>query len=233
MSSPFKRRTGPIDEADSPATIDAHVVTPGPRPRLQGYDVEGDLAVHYGLVESVILSLTGELPEAWQTRATEVALTFFAPTLVSEAPAHAAVLSRICGGRSSASFSVGAVTLAEQTHALIERSHELLDWLESCEGSPPVVCVAASDEDRESVDRLRAALAARDVELPVLDHDLSREPALLAVLHSAGLREPAHLEVLIMTSRFPCVIAEALAWSPRAFRAYPMDLPRFRYKGER
>jgi len=222
--------TGPIDEARSPEVLDGHVVTPGPRPRLQGYDVEEDLAVHYGLVETFLLAMTGELPEPWQARAAEVALEFLAPAPVAEAPAHAAVVARICGARSSAILGIGAVTLAEQAHALVEENRDLLAWLAGGEGPPPAASLASTDEERESVVRLRAALAARDVELPVLAGDLSRDPALLAVLFHAGLCEPEHIEAVIVAARLPCLTAEALAWRPRALKEYPMNLPCFRYE---
>lgn len=227
-----KSYTGPIDVADSPEEIEAHVVTPGRRSRLHGYDVEGDLGLHYGLVESFLLSLTGELPEPWQARAAEVALMFLAPVSVAEAPAHAAVVAQICGAGSSAILGVGAITLAEQTHALVERSRELFEWLVSGAGSPPPRYVAVTDDDRDSVNHLKVALAARDVELKVLEHNLAREPALLTVLFTAGLRRAEHAEAVIVAARLPCLVAEALAWSPRGFHEYPMDLPRFRYEEE-
>lgn len=232
MPSATKTRTGPIDEAPSPETLDAHVVRPGRRPMIHGYDVEEDLVVHYGLTDTFILTTTGELPKPWQAQAVEVALAFFAPTTIAEAPAHAAVLAQICGARSSAILSVGAVTLAEQTHDLIHRHRDLLDWLDAGEGAPPESCIVQSNEERESVERLRATLSSRHIEMTTLQHDLSRESALLAVLYEAGIRKPELLEILIMTAQFPCVIAEALAWNPRSFREYPMNLPRFEYVEE-
>ena len=230
---PGRSWSGPIDEASSPETLDAHVVTPGSKPRVHGYDVEEDLAAHYGLVESFILALTGELPESWQTRAAEVALSFLSPAPVAEAPAHAAVVARICGGRTSAVLGVGAVTLAEQASAMVERHSSLFEWLRDADVGPPKEALAASEEDRLSVERLKAALAAHDVMIPALEHDLAREPGLLAVLFNAGLRYPEQVETLLVTIRLPCLMAEALSWSPRAIRDYPMDLPRFRYNEER
>ena len=55
---------GPFDREAWPARLAAHVVSPGPEPRLHGYAVAGDLARFYGAIDVTWLVLRGELPTA-------------------------------------------------------------------------------------------------------------------------------------------------------------------------
>ncbi|MFI5302192.1 MAG: hypothetical protein ACHREM_29225, partial [Polyangiales bacterium] len=57
-------REGPVESQPWPTQLDAHVVTPGARPRMHGYDVEGELARSGSLAEIGLLATTGELPSA-------------------------------------------------------------------------------------------------------------------------------------------------------------------------
>jgi hypothetical protein len=57
------KHEGPLEDAPFPEKLNARVVTPGANPRVHGYDVEGDLAAHYTSSETMLLCLTGELPE--------------------------------------------------------------------------------------------------------------------------------------------------------------------------
>ena len=50
------------------------------------------------------------------------------------------------------------------------------------------------------------------------------------LLHAAGLRGRQRIEVAVVLSRMPIVIAEALAERPTNFGNYPMNLPRFSYE---
>lgn len=222
--------TGPIDEATSPEQLVAHVVTPGPRPRIHGYDAEGDLARHYGLVDTLLLALTGELPEPRLARAAESALCFLAPLSIAEAPGHAAALTQICGGSESAVVSAGVIALVERSREWVDHHRPLLDWLATGDGEIPPEYLSEAPEQREAVERLVAAIGDGADEIPALKLGLTRDAALVAVLFHAGLRGPLQLVTLLTSVRLPCVTAEASRWEPRSFGAYPINLPRFLYR---
>jgi len=212
-----------------PSELSAHVVTPGPDPRLHGYSVERDVARHGGFSELVLLSLRGTLPNADECRAFEVALTFLGPLSIAEALTHAAALARICGARSSAILAVAAATLAERARHTLARYAPLLAWLD--EPSPaafPVAFAAACPDERASVERL-AGLLPRGVELPALRCDPDRTAALVAVLHHVGLRRPEQIEAVFVLASLAPALAEAFARDVGSFRDYPMELPRFEY----
>jgi hypothetical protein len=220
---------GPLDEAPAPSTLRAHVVTPGAAPRVHGYDVEGDLARHYGAAETTLLALTGELPAPEVARAFEVATAFLAPVSVAEAPAHAAVLARLCRARTSGILGIAAIALAEQARTVVADHADLVAWLDRPSGDAPARG-AATDDDARSVARLRAALAPTGLRVGLLDRDPTRTAALVAVLHACGLVRPEQIETAIVIARLPCVMAEASAVRPGRFRRYPTNLPPFRYE---
>ncbi|MGA7121368.1 MAG: hypothetical protein WBY94_14785 [Polyangiaceae bacterium] len=226
--APASQRTGPLDLGPWPDKLTARVVTPGPRPAIHGYDVEGDLARHYSFAETVLLAWTGELPTAAQGRAFEVALQFAAPAPINEAPTHAAALARICSGTTSAIQGTAAVALAEQARVLVA---EHTAWLDALGASTVRVAPeyrAASDEERACVERLRAALEGL-LELPELAHDLSRAAALFAVFRACGLKSARHIECALVFAKLPVALAEAMATPARSFRAYPLLLPGIEY----
>ena len=109
--------SGPLEETPFPEQLLGRVVTPGAAPRLHGYDVERDIAVHYGQAELVLLALTGELPDSRAAVLFEVACAFLSPISVAHAPAHAAVLSRLCGTTTSATIGTAAIALGEEARA--------------------------------------------------------------------------------------------------------------------
>ncbi len=224
---------GPFEQIQWPERLQGHVATPGPGARIHGYHAEEDLARHYSFTDCALLSLTGELPQAPLRAAAEVALAFLAPAPVSEAPAHAALASRLCGASSSALVGVGAVTLAEQARRVVEQHELLLAWLARPADDPLPVCAAAGDDhDREAVARLREALEAREAAPLLPQGDPSRQGALLAVLFGCGLRTAEQLVTFIVMARLPCVMAEATAYAHRQFADYPMDLPDFRFEDD-
>src|SRR5919112_1099801 len=96
-----RRPNGPIEDHAFPTEIEARVITPGLDPRLHGFSVEGDLAIHYRFPELVQLALTGVPPDEECGRALDIALQFVAPLAIAEAPTHAAVLTRLFGARTS------------------------------------------------------------------------------------------------------------------------------------
>jgi len=226
--APASERTGPLDLGPWPDKLTARVVTPGPRPAIHGYDVEGDLARHYSFAETVLLSLTGELPTPGQGRAFEIVLQFAAPAPINEAPTHAAALARICSGTTSAIQGTAAVALAEQARCLVA---DHAAWLEALGAGVVRVAPeyrAASDEERASVGRLRAALEGF-LDVPELAHDVSRAAALLATFWACGLKRARHIECALVFAKLPVALAEALATPARSFRAYPLLLPGIEY----
>ncbi|HVR20326.1 MAG TPA: hypothetical protein VMS65_11535 [Polyangiaceae bacterium] len=221
---------GPIEEASFPEQISARVVTPGANPRLHGFDVEGDLAAHYTGSELTLLSLTGELPSEEALAMFEVASAFLAPVSVAHASTHAAVLARLCGATTSTTIGTAAIGLAEQARALLDQHEDLLRWLRKPTDGLPEPFRAIDPEDAASVDRLRTLLSKRGLTVPSLDRGPTRTAALLMLLHAAGIRRRERIEVAIVLSRMPTVIAEALAERPTNFGNYPMNLPRFSYE---
>jgi hypothetical protein len=229
------RPDGPVETYPWPAKLEAHVVTPGHAPRVHGYDVEADVALHYSFADHTLLTLTGEIPREDRAVAFELALHFLAPLSVAHAPTHAAVLSRICGARWSSVSGVAAVTLAERARRLLDEHGELFEWLgrePDARGEPPSALRARDDDERSSVRRLRAALSARLSTVPALapSNDLGRTAALLAVLHFSGLEHREQMEAALVLAGFASAVAEARTRAVASFREYPMNLPRFVYE---
>lgn len=230
MTSAANERRGPAEGSVWPEKLTARVITAGARPRVHGYDVEGDLAPHYRFGESILLALTGEAPDHEVGLCFEIAMTFLSPLAVTEAPTHAAVLARTCAGSTAAVTGTAAVTLAEHARWLLAQHTLLLAWLDDgCRGQLPENARAIDDDDRASVVRLRQALGEHMANrLPA--HDLGRGAALLSVLHACGLRKPEQIEVALVVSRLSTCVAEALAGKRGALRDYPLNLPPFVYE---
>jgi hypothetical protein len=227
---PERRPNGPIEDRPSPTEIEARVVTPGPDPRVFGFSVEGDLAVHYRFAELVQTALTGAPPDDAKGRAFDIALQFAAPAAIDEAPTHAAVLSRLIGAKPSSTIAVASIALAERARHVVEQHEDLLAWLDTATGEPPPHCRADDGDDKDRVDRLRKALAAAGVGVPALVHDLKRWPALLATLHFAGLCRSEQIETALVLAGLAISMAEALSHAPSDIDRYPIDVPSFVYE---
>jgi hypothetical protein len=227
-------REGPVERSPWPERLDAHVVTPGPRPRVHGYDVEGELAAGGSAAEMALLASTGELPSRAARAAAEIALQFAAAVSVAEAPVHAAVLGRLTGAGPSGLVAIAATGLAEQARAAVEA---LGDWPARLGGDPsappPASALAGDDDERASTARLAAAIGAAGLPVPALAAGVGRDAAIVAVLVACGVREPAALVGLLVAARLPIAVAEALAVRPTDFRSYPMDTPPFAYEAPR
>jgi hypothetical protein len=221
---------GPFEAAPWPDELTARVVSPGPAPRLHGYDCEGDLAVDCSLAELTLLSLTGDLPTAAQARAFEVATVFLAPLGVNEAPSHAAVLARLCSGSDSAVLGTASIALAEQARFILAEMVPDWAWLAHPVGDVPAALRPASGEDPARVARLRAALGGSGLRVPALDRDLGRIPAVVAILVACGLARPDQVACAWVTARLPVAFAEAMAERAGNLREYPWHVPPFRYE---
>jgi hypothetical protein len=229
-----RRPPGPIEAHDFPSTIEARVVTPGPNPRLHGYGVEDDLALHYRFPELVLLALTGAPPDEARGRAFEVALQFLAPLAITESPTHAAVLAQVCGTRSSSVIAVAGIALAERARHVVAEYGDLLDWLGKGDAPLPPRCHGPSSDDRACVERLERALSRAGVrEVPGLELGPNRWTAIFMTLYFAGLRRPDQWEAVLVLASLAPVLAEAQSHLPGSFEQYPMDLPIFVYEENR
>jgi hypothetical protein len=222
--------SGPIEEHEWPDKLTAHVVTPGPHPRIHGYDVEGDLARHYSFSETLFLTLVGELPDQQTGAAFDTLLTLLAPIAVSEAPSHAAALVRICGAGAGGVVSVGTVALAEQSRWLVAEHRELLTWLATNSGPTPERYRTTDDREQSAAVGLRHRLADAGLDLERIDPGINPLALMIAGLYRCGISQPQQIETVLTIARLPCVVAEAFARSPGAFRTYPMQTPRFEYE---
>jgi hypothetical protein len=224
------RFSGPLEQAESPQTLTARVITPADEPRVHGYDVERDLARYYGFTEQILLYLTGELPSEQAARAFDVALMFLAPVSVAHASTHAAVLARLCGATTSGMIGVAAIGLAEQASFLLTAHEELLQWMQSGETGIPERYRAESAAEHAATDRLIAALEPTGLSVPALSHGPTRSAALLMILTACGLRRREQIEAVIVLARLTSSLSEAFAERATNFRGYPVNLPLFVYE---
>lgn len=222
--------SGPLEAARFPDQLMARVITPGAEPRVHGYDVESDLARHYGAADLVLLSLTGELPSAAARAAFEVVWLFLAPVSVAHAGSHATVLARLCGATTSATIGVAAIGLAEQARALLTEHEELLQSLESKAEELPLRYKSEQLEERAAVARLAQALARSGLFVAFLLQSPTREAALLSVLFTCGLRSLEQLQAVVVLARLPSALAEGFAERATNFGGYPINLPEFVYQ---
>jgi hypothetical protein len=226
-----KASNGPLDDVEWPEKLTARVVTPGPGPRLHGYDVEGDLARHYTFPETVLLALTGRVPSADEARAFDVALHFACPAPAQEAPTHAAILARMCVASTSQIQGSAAIALGEQARVLVAEHAAWIEMLAGPLSEAPAAYRATSDDERESVERLRRALRGT-IDIPVLQLDVGRSPALLATFHACGLKTAEVIECALVLAKLPIAMAEALATPAGSYRQYPLQLPTIAYAEE-
>lgn len=220
---------GPIERHQWPEELQACVWSGGSRPRVHGYDLQGDIAQHYGMAELTLTSLRGHAPSREEGSLFEAVMLFLAPALVSEPPAHAAVVARTCDSRWPAIMACGSAVLAEQAQALVEQHTDLLDWLKEPSRSFPDSARCTDDREREAVGRFAARARQSMLSVPTLDHDPTLLAALIAAAHRCGLHDSERLSALITIARLPGVLAEALR-PPGKLRAYPMDTPHFVYR---
>jgi hypothetical protein len=221
--------SGPLEAGSFPDKLTARVVTPGSAPRLHGYDVESDLALHYGAIDLVLLSLTGELPAEPVRRAFEVAWLFLAPVSVAHVGPHASVLARLCGATPSATLGASAIGLAEQARALVTEHASLLRCLKA-DGALPERYQSSEPEHRDTVERLSCACHRAGLSVPALAQRPTRDAALLSVLFACGLKRPEQLQAVVVLARLPSALAEGFAERATNFGRYPINLPQFVYE---
>jgi len=216
---------GPIETRDWPSALSAHAVSDAGERRLFGYDVERDLAQHYAFSDTLLLALTGELPDEPRSRAFAAVLTFASAMSVAEAPIHASVLARVCGVRTGGVLAIGAMALGEHVDAQLRSIGAALDS-EVVELPPELR--AHDVTERASVERLRSAIGA-GLDVSALAADPSRDVAIVAVLRACGLSTTFQLGAALSVARLPSVLAEAAATKVGDFKGYPMEVPAFEY----
>jgi hypothetical protein len=220
---------GPIEDGHWAGQLRAHVVDPGPPPRLHGYDLWHDLAKSYGLAEIVLTALLGEAPDRARGRAFEVALVLAMPGSLAEAPAHAAAIARMLSAPPPSIAAMAAVVLAEQAQALIEAHDDWIAWLERGEGDPPATGLARDDGDRESLAVVRTLVDPSVA--PVLARvEPSTSATIVTLLFASGLRTRPAMIAALVCARLPGTVAEAEHHTRAGLRSYPMQLPPFDYR---
>jgi hypothetical protein len=220
---------GPIDDPPWPTQLVGRVVTRDAAPRVHGYDVQRDLAVHYRLGETILLCLTGEPPSEATGKAFEVAMTFASPVDAGEAPAHAGIVARMCGAPASGVVAVVATAMAERQRSWVAEQQALAAWLAD-NGTPfPEDASAKTEEDREAVTRFRACLPPAFASHPVFGHDARLDACVLAVMHACGIANEDRLVAALTIAGLASACAEAFATKPGDFKSYPMNTPPFTY----
>jgi hypothetical protein len=227
---PADAADGMLDSVAWPDRLRATAIDPREAPRLHGYAVETDLAPNYDPTDMLYLALTGELPTDAARRGLAVAMAFLGCVGIHEGPTHAAFLARLCNAPARAVLEVAAVALAERGQFAVDDLAEFLVWLERPSPVPPSRYRATDPSHADSLAHLRAALPP-ELAVPALEHPLTRAAGVAAVLHACGLRHRDQIEVVWTLAALGPTFAEAMTAPPLAFRDYPMDTPRFRYRG--
>ncbi len=219
---------GPAYLLPCPDRLAARAVRPGPDPLLYGFDVERDLAPSFTFAEVVLLALTGREPDRARGRAFEASMTFLSAISVAEAPAHAAVLARICGAAPAPLVGTTAIAAAERAASVVAAHRDLIAWAQLGEGEPPAAYVSNAPEDERS----RAALAAAigDGAPACVAAPLSRTAALISVLVWCGLDSVERLVAALAVASLPASLAEGIEARPVSFNEYPLRLPEFEYR---
>jgi hypothetical protein len=225
--------SSPIDRMEVSTALVARVVAPGAEPRIHGYGVQDDLAVHATFAEVVLTALAGEVPGRQQGRAFEIAMVFACPISIADAPSHAAALARICGAEPAGVLATGAIGLSEEARFIVEQWAATFEWLDGALAGAPASLLAEEPAQLAVLGRLRSALEAAGVQVPALDHSLAPWPALIAVFHHCGLRQPHLVATALAVARWPIVAAEAFANRAGDFAGYPINLPAFDYEHRR
>jgi len=221
-------RRGPLEAAPWPDALEAHAVDGDEAPRLFGYDVDDDLAMHHRFSDVVFLALTGELPDEARARAFEIALVMALPSSVRNAETHAGVLAAFCGATPAGLLATASAVTAD---AVLRGIEAVLASARDASAALPEDLCAADAGERAWVERLRLRVEPL-VDVPLLKRGPRRDVALLAVLHACGLSSAAQLTAAATIARVPCVVAEALPRGAAEFWRYPTTTPTFQYVGD-
>ena len=193
-----------------PAKLASHVASAGRPVRVHGYDLHGDLAVHYDFGEYIVLALTGAPPPRQFGAAANIALVALADATVANASVHCATLARRCGADAKGALATGLVALAEEAEHVVASSEEPSQH-ESAAGE---LFAALPEEVRRALGAPSSTVRATAI----------------AILRLVGLNDPLQLQAAVSLARMPVMVAETLAVERGDIRDYPMQLPRFDYQ---
>jgi len=210
MSESKRSAPRPVEANPWPDKLDAHVVSPGPPPRVHGYALCEDLARHYDFGEFLVTALVGTPPTASWGRAVNMALVVLGGAGVDGAGVHVATLARRCGADDRSALQTGMLGLVEEVSAEV-----------SAPPSDAAATTAALEFHRLLPDDVQGAVG-----VPV---STVRRHA-LRVLTEAGLSSPMQQMVALSIARLPTLAAEAMAVPRSDVRGYPMQLPAFDYQ---
>ncbi|HJL42970.1 MAG TPA: hypothetical protein RMG48_16820 [Myxococcales bacterium LLY-WYZ-16_1] len=228
---------GPIDDGPWPDHMTTRVCSPGSAPRIHGYGVDDDLAVHYGATERLYLAWTGQLPEGPQARLLDTSLGFASAIHAGDGPTWAAITARLAGGHDGAWMSTGSIVLLEEGEAWSRRLSPLAELSPWAHGPlSPEAREAVRPDDAPSGERALAFVAAleqaglRSFASEGAPEGWGLEALLVWTWCGLGFRRPRLWTALWFQARWPVLVAEAARMKPSAFRTYPMNLPPFAYE---
>lgn len=231
MSAKKRRaRSGPVEAVAWPSRLTGSVVDEE-GVRIHGYAAAADLARHYTFAEVCLLSLTGQAPEGGVGRLFERALVVLAPVPVGDAPAHAALLARICGARPSSITGVAGLVAAQGAEGFAEIAVAVRAW--GGRGALPPALRGGRARDRAARATLREVASAGVLDVPVLSRACSLEAAVAGALLACGVTAPWQIAAALTVARLPCAVAEACAEGAADMRTYPMRLPDYAYVEDR
>lgn len=210
MSKHEDAPAGPVEAGPWPSRLPAHALTPGSVPRIHGYALYEDIAVHYDFGEYILLALTGQAPSKAWGRAANLALAVLAASSVADGPVHAATLARRCGADARSVLSTGMAALAEESFSLLHDAQ-----------SPTA-------EDTKAAATL-FDLLDDEVRAAVGPPPSSPRTLALKLLEHAGVIDPLQRMTALCLARLPGLVAEARATASADVRTYPMQLPEFDY----
>jgi hypothetical protein len=223
-------RKGPFEEGTWSERLTALCVERSPHYRLHGYEIEQDLARHYGIAEVMLLALAGEAPSLACGKAFEAALLFACPCPVDEAPTHGARLARSFGAPVTSAVAAGMLLGLEAAQAEVHHHRELLCWLsDGRRGTLPECARATHERDAASVEELTRCIgeAHGDLAPPPM---ASRMAAVIAVMWACGLRSEDQLAIALWWAKAVSIAAETVAASRGGLVKFPVLLPNFRYE---
>jgi hypothetical protein len=216
---------GPMEVLECPEKLKAFVVKPGSDPLLHGYSIKHDLCSNYSFHENFYTTLCGKTCDLETGEIISCLLTELSAISVAEAPCHAGVLVRLCGGDVGSIMATVSIALSQQARHEITRRKWVFNYIEGRLDSVPGEFCCPKDISRPKW--LNDIKRNFKTPLDKID-DLSR---VLGLLYECGLKEMHHLAAAWVMTRLPVVVAEAYSWKSNELFNYPITLPKIEYTG--
>lgn len=218
-----------LDGAGPATQLTARVVDVfGDRPRVHGYDLDGELSPALSPSDLALLTLTGELPDPVARRRFARAWSMLAAFGVDEPPTHAGLLATACGAEPMAAASTAMVVLCQRAGADVAAHRALLRWTEAPSGAPPT-CEHGDGVPAAVVASLDGVLPDDGPARPLRDARLCRVGWALALSGLAGLRGDGPALSLLLLGRTPSVLAETWAAPRGDLSQIPLNVPPLEY----